>query len=266
MVDAISDVYTEKRRTFVVFDATDGDITHTIATADAIEPFVVTEFFRKDDTANAVTITDGVAFSVSLDGTSDTASVFSDRTTYRYKVSSFSDAKAVQGAQLNSPKISGPVVQGPTAGTEYAVGDAGTVQRRVKKISGLTDDTMTDLFTITVPNGDHAAGFFMRVVGSLGDNDSTACDEYMVAIAREAGEATVAEGDVLVSSVAQPSATGAQEITMTFGITSMTGAVGATQTFTIQGKITKGGGASTSHTIMCAAELLNHNTGGVSFA
>lgn len=265
MVDAISDVYTEKRRTFVVFDATDGNILHTVATADEIEPFVVTEFFRKDDTENTVTITDGDDLYVSLDGQSDTVSMFSDRTSYRYKVSSFADAKTVQGAFLNSPKISGPVVQGQTAGTEYAVGDPGTSQRRVKKVTGLTDDTMTDLFTVTVPNGNHAAGLFVRVVGALGDNDSTACDEYIVAITRQTGEATVVEGDVMVTAVSQPSATGAETITMVFGCTAMTGAVGATQTFTVQGKVTKGGGSSSSHTIMCAAEMLNHNTAGCSF-
>lgn len=266
MVDQISDVYTENRRTFVVFDATDGNITHTIAPATSIEPFVTTEFFRKDSTDNTVTITDGSETTVSLDGPTDVVAMFSDRASYRVKVASFADAKTVSGAFLNSPKISGPTVQGATPGTEYAVGDPGTAQRRVKKVSGMTDATLTDLFTITVPNAAHAAGFWMRVVGSLGDNDSTAAEEYIVAITRQAGEAAVAEGDVVVTAVAQPSATGAETITMYFACTAMTGAVGATQTFTVQGMILKGGGSSASHTMMCSAEMLNHNSAGCTFA
>jgi len=257
MVDAISQVQIEKRRSIVLLDATDGDVTFTIGLPNLAEPFVTAEFFRTDASAHSVTITDGANVNISLPTQYDAASVVSDGTGYAQKV--------VSPKYLVAPVISGTTVSGSTIGSKYSAGDAGTTQRRVKRISSIADDVFTDLWTITIPNGAHAAGFWMRVVGSLGGNDSTAVDEYMVAITRQSGEATSVEGDVIVTAVSQPSATGAETITMTFQCSGMTGAVGATQTFTVQGRITKGGGASDNHVIFCSAELLNQNSGGVTF-
>jgi hypothetical protein len=164
-------------------------------------------------------------------------------------------------------KGTGSALLGPSVGegalASVRAGSAGNMTRKVKKITGMTDATFTDILTVTVPNAAHAAGIFIRASASLGDADSSACDSYFVTLARQSGAATVLEGDIGVTSVAQPSATGAQTIVLAFQLSSLTGAVGATQTFTVQAKITRGGGASDNHYMTFVAELLNNNTGGV---
>lgn len=161
--------------------------------------------------------------------------------------------------------LQGGVSEGSATSSAYLRGGPGSLHRKVKKIGSMTDATFTDLFTITVPNAAHSAALFVRAVGALGDSDSTAADEFIVAIARQSGEDTITGGDIIVTSVAQPRATGAQTIVMAFQLSGLTGAIGATQTFTLQGKITKGGGSSANHFMTCVAELLNQNASGVTF-
>lgn len=147
-------------------------------------------------------------------------------------------------------------------------GAAAVATRITKAIASIADATATDLVTVTVPNAAHSAVVHVRLVGSLGAggaigaNECSSTLEGNVTIARTAGVATVATassaGETSSSCVA-----GATTITLAYSVSTMTGAVGATQTFTIKGTITKGGGLSANHTALVVAEVDNANASGV---
>ena len=59
---------------------------------------------------------------------------------------------------------------------------------------------------------------------------------------------------------------GAGTVTVTGDLSTISGAVGASNTFTIRVTITKSGGSSANHTCTLVAEILNANATGVSIA
>jgi len=158
---------------------------------------------------------------------------------------------------------------------EYTVGgapgDAGTVTTIVKKITGMTDATATDVLTVTIPNAAHAASIRVQVCGSLGAggavgaNESTATNAYNISIARVAGVAAVRNQSSAFGPIAIQSA-GAATLSAVMTTSGMTGAAGATQTFTIRVTVTKGSGSSDNHSAVVLAEVLNFNASGVTLS
>jgi hypothetical protein len=140
-----------------------------------------------------------------------------------------------------------------------------------KKIAAIIDATATAVFTVTVPNAAHSAALLVTVVGSLGAggaigaNEATATNSYLISLTRTAGVDT--DKDVSSAYGAAASAVvGAATVTATVDTSALTGAVGATQTFTVRVTITKSGGASDNHTCLAQARLLNANASGVTIA
>ena len=157
------------------------------------------------------------------------------------------------------------------ASTESTIAVALTANKKVKSVTAITDAAATDTITVTVPNAAHSAMLKLTLKGSLGAggaigaNEATGTISYDVAIARTAGVATVATFSAAYGS-ATSAVAGAATITITAAASAMTGAVGATQTFTVQVTITKGSGASDNHTCQVLAEIINANATGVTLA
>jgi len=155
--------------------------------------------------------------------------------------------------------------------TESTVGIALTANKKVKSVTAIADNVATNTITVTVPNAAHSAMLKLTLKGSLGAggaigaNEATGTISYDVAIARTAGVATVATFSAAYGS-ATASVAGAATITITAAASAMSGAVGATQTFTVQVTIAKGSGSSDNHTCQVLAEIINANATGVTLA
>jgi hypothetical protein len=138
----------------------------------------------------------------------------------------------------------------------------------IKSITAIADAVATATFTVTVPNAAHSAAIKVTLEGSLGAggaigaNEATGTIAYDIAIARTAGVATVATFSTAYGS-ATSSVAGAATITITAAASAISGAVSATQTFTIDVTISRGSGSSTNHTCQVLAEVINANATGV---
>lgn len=127
----------------------------------------------------------------------------------------------------------------------------------------LTDNTATDFFTVTIPNVIAGGAVDIFVTSTLGDGDSTDSAFYTVAISRIAGAATKA---VMSSkSVVGATAGATANAVITGSVSSISGANGATQTFTIQFKNARSAGSATNHKSVAVAQLAC-NVGGITIA
>ena len=167
-----------------------------------------------------------------------------------------------------------PVVTSVGATTTEIVGGTGVVAaaatstRKTYATTGLADGVATPTFTVTIPNGAESATLHVRVTGSLGAGGAIGANECSnalegnIVITRTTGVAAVA-----VASTAAQTATGcvvgATTETLAYAVSAIAGAVGASNTFTVNVTITKGGGGSNNHTVLTAAELTNANASGV---
>jgi len=143
--------------------------------------------------------------------------------------------------------------------------------KKLASIASIADATATTVFTVTVPNAAHSASIEVVLTGSLGAggaigaNEATGTIKYNISVARTAGVNAVANISAAYGSSTSAVA-GATTITVAGTLGAITGAVGASNTFTIQVTITKGGGASANHTCKATAEIINANATGISIA
>lgn len=162
-----------------------------------------------------------------------------------------------------------------TGAQAYAAGVAGAAAAMVsfisKQVTAIANAVATAVLTVTVPNAPHGAVLRVTLLGTLGAGGAIGADEasasisYDIAIARTAGVATVAVISSAFGSAAANVA-GAATITITAALSAIAGAVGATQTFTVNVTITRGSGASTNHVCTVLAEILNKNATGVTLS
>jgi hypothetical protein len=156
--------------------------------------------------------------------------------------------------------VTGQVYLGGTG----VAGAAGTAGWLAKTLTAMADNTAVDLATVTVPNAIHGAAIRVTAMGMLGDGDSTDSKIYMIGISRIAGAATKATVSTAAAVGATSGATANATLTVT--VSSMTGAVGAQQTFTIQAKVARSAGAAANHIVVAKLELLNAKATGVTIA
>lgn len=193
--------------------------------------------------------------------------------------SSFSSIKA-NGTSLNIRLADDSGDAGITASTAIfsssvtqgaAAAGVTSTTRLIKAVSSIADAVATDILTVTIPNAAHSAKIRVEVTGSLGAggaigaNEASASNTYDFTLCRTAGVATVV-GASSAFGASSASVAGAATVTCTLAATAMTGAVGATQTFTIQATITRSGGSSTNHTALVVATINNENATGVSIS
>jgi len=151
-----------------------------------------------------------------------------------------------------------------------APGAAGSVTTFMKAVSGIADNVATTVLTVTCPNAAQSA--FLRVKlcaslgagGAVGANEATAIMELIIAMTRTPG----ANMGRNMAFAAQTSSlvVGAATITLTPSTTAVAGAVGATNTYDLQVTIAHGSGASTNHTCLLEAILINANATGITAA
>lgn len=149
-------------------------------------------------------------------------------------------------------------------GTKAAATTATTI---VKKVTGIADNSATDVFTVTVPNANHACAVRLTLLSSNGSTDafeSSRVATGTVVLARTTGANVVAA----VSAIAQgqiATVSGGATHTLAYGVSAISGAVGATNTFTITVTIDDSGNLG-SNQVVAVAELINSEATGVTIA
>jgi hypothetical protein len=144
---------------------------------------------------------------------------------------------------------------------------ATSLHRVLFKKTGIADNTATDILTVTVPNANHAASIRLRFLASLGSTDafeSSRVAEGMVVLARTTGANVVAAVATLELAQIATVASGAT-LTLAYGVSSITGAVGAVNTFTVTITLNDSGGTG-SNQLVVLAELINSEGTGVTVA
>ena len=160
------------------------------------------------------------------------------------------------GALVFAPTLAGAVSGGVTSCTKI-----------IKKVTGIADAVATDVLTVTVPNANHAAAIKLTILSSNGGADafeSSRVATGTVVLARTSGVATVAAVSTLEAAQIATVGGGATH-TLTYGVSGMTGAAGATQTFTVQLTINDSGNVGSNQAVLLA-ELINSEATGVTIA
>ena len=166
----------------------------------------------------------------------------------------------------------GPAAFALAAGSAFTHGAAAaagatTTTRIIKKVTGIADNTATDVFTVTVPNANHSAGVKVRLVSSNGGTDafeSTRVAEGFVVLARTSGANAVA-GVAALTHAQIATVSGGATHTLAYGVSAISGAVGAVNTFTIQVTIDDSGNLG-SNQVVAVAEIINSEATGVTIA
>ena len=136
-----------------------------------------------------------------------------------------------------------------------------------KSTTGITDNTATDVLSVSVPNVTLAASLLVTLTGSLGAGgavgayEATGTVAYRISIAKRAGAAAVVTASSAFGS-AMANVAGAATITVTAAASAIAGGTGA-NTFTVKATIAKGSGSSAAHVCSVHAELVDASGGGV---
>ena len=148
-----------------------------------------------------------------------------------------------------------------------SAGGATSTDRLQKKVTAIADNTATTVFTVTVPNANHAASIKLRFLSSNGSTDafeSSRTAEGTVVLARTSGVDTVATAVAISDAAIATVAAGATH-TLAYSVTAMSGLSSATQTFDIQVTIDDLGNLG-SNQVVAVAEVLNAEATGVTIA
>lgn len=178
---------------------------------------------------------------------------------------------ALSGAELaalDAKVLDTLAVAAPVVGTSTTAGSATQVTSRVIKKTGIADNTATDVITVTVPNANAAAAIRLTIVGSLGTGtdtfESTRVAVGTVVIARQAGANAVATA-VALTNAGIATVSGGGTLTLAYDLGSVSGAVGATNTFTIRVTLVKTGTITDLQAVIFA-EVINAEASGVTIA
>jgi hypothetical protein len=141
----------------------------------------------------------------------------------------------------------------------------------LKRVTAIADATATTVITATILNVAQSAILRLTVIGSLGAggaigaNEASGSVSYDFTIARTPGVNAVVTATAAIAG-ANSSVAGGATITVTAAAAAVTGAVGAANACQIKVTITRGSGASTNHSCLVLAEILNANAQGVTIA
>jgi hypothetical protein len=172
------------------------------------------------------------------------------------------------GFKFTSARVKRTISMGGT-GTP---GSAQNLFAITKRVTGLTDTTATDIFTVTVPNAQHSATIEVDALavlgagGAVGAGEASRLSKYQVIVTRTAGLAAVIAVSSAIGGVASNVAGATSIASAVITASAVSGGNTATQTFTIKLAITKTGGSSDNHTAAVSARLLNYSASGVTIA
>lgn len=134
--------------------------------------------------------------------------------------------------------------------------------------TGIANNTATSILRVTVPNSNQNAAIELSLVGWLGTgtdiSESTRYAFGAIVLARTTGVATVAAAATLASAQIATVGSGGT-LTLAYGVSAVSGAVGVEQTFDIQVTLVVTG-TITDHSCMFNATLMNGKDTGVTIA
>lgn len=166
-----------------------------------------------------------------------------------------------------SPKGTGQLLLGGADHQQNgAAGGALSKQTLLKATTAIADAVATAIATVTVPNGNHSAALRVLVVATLTGADayeSTRVVEYQVVLARTTGLNVVAAISALIGGQIA-TVSGGATLTTVLTLSSITGAVGASNSFTIN--VTNTGSVAQVSKVVAHIELINAESTGVSVA
>ena len=124
---------------------------------------------------------------------------------------------------------------GSISGTELLIngpgGTANSVDAIVKTVTGIGDNSATDILTITIPNANHAAALRMLFLSSNGGADayeSNRVGQGLVVFQRNTGAVAVATaGAIVTTAIATNAVGGSATHTLAYAVSAVTGAAGA---------------------------------------
>lgn len=134
----------------------------------------------------------------------------------------------------------------------------------IKKVTAIPDNAATDVLTVTIPNGNHAGTLRLTFTSSNGGADafeSTRTASGQIAIARTTGVNAVATAATIDDAAIATVAAGATH-TLAYNVSAIAGAVGATNTFTVQVTIDDSGNLGGNQCVVLA-ELINTEATGI---
>jgi len=153
-----------------------------------------------------------------------------------------------------------------------SLGSVNSADMLTKAVTGIQDNTATATFTVTIPNAAHSGGIKVILTGSmgagnLGANESTQGVEYDIDITRIAGANAVAAIGAAIGLPGAATVAGGDNVSVTAALSAISGAVGATNTFTINVTIAKVGVHNqNNHTCLCYALMMNANSSGITIS
>lgn len=162
-------------------------------------------------------------------------------------------------------------VQFGTVGSSSAGGSVTSRTEMNKTVAAIADNVATAVLTVTIPNAAHSGSMRVRVTGSagaggaIGANEATAVNEYIISFTRTAGVNAVTTISAAYGAAASTVA-GANAVTCVAAMSTVSGAVGATNTFTVNVTIARAAGSATNHTCLVYAQLMNANATGITIA
>lgn len=153
-----------------------------------------------------------------------------------------------------------------------APGSAASAVRFPKLVTGITNNSATAVLTVTVPNAAHTA--VVRAVliamcgagGAIGANEAMATIEAEIRLTRTAGVTTGFAVTTRETSVTQNVSGGTTLTTFSAAVSTISGAVGATQTFTLNVTIARNSGSADNHECLMEVTVLNARASGVTVA
>ena len=165
----------------------------------------------------------------------------------------------------DSPTFANPIVTSLNLGGAAAA--ATTCRSLTKKVTGIADNTATDIFTVTIPNANHAAAVKITFLSSNGSTDAFESSRVAtghVVVARTTGANAVAVAATIDDAAIATVAGGATH-TLAYDLGAITGAAGASNAFTVRVIIDDSGNLGSSQVVVIA-ELLNAETSGVTIS
>lgn len=163
------------------------------------------------------------------------------------------------------------VLSGSAIATTYRLnGDSGaatTSLRTITKVTGIADNTATTVFTLTVPNGNHAAAVYLTFLSSNGSTDAFESNRTatgLVVVQRNTGASAVATA-AAISNAAIATVGGGATHTLAYSVVANAEGVGSTETVSIKVTIDDSGNLG-SNQVVVLAELVNAEASGVTIA
>ena len=152
-----------------------------------------------------------------------------------------------------------------------AAGGATSAHTIIKKITDIDDAVATDILTVTVPNADHAAAVKLTFLSSNGngDSDMTAFESSRVAtghvVVARTTDANAVTAAATIDDAAIATVAGGATHTLAYDLSSISGAAGAVNTFTIRVTINDSLNLG-SNQLVVFATLINSEATGVTIA